>query len=183
MGKIIAIASPRGGVGKTTVTLNLGVSLAKTGKRVLLVDTDPQGALAIASNLNRITRKGLVQMLRGELQEDDILIPAGKRSLSLIGTVVETLNDLLFLKQEGDNGHLGMAIQGLAMGYDYILLDTQTGINSPLPQLLAHADSVLLICTGQVSAIKPLPLFLTGIRKVQAERNRLLKLEGFSSPW
>jgi chromosome partitioning protein len=178
MGKIIAIASLKGGVGKTTTCLNLGVSLAQTGKKVLLVDTDPQGALAVASNLKRITRNGLVQMLRGELGESDIVIKAGKRSLFLIGTGVETLEDLTFLQQEGNNGHLGTAIKELAMGFDYILLDTQTGLNSSLLQLLTHADSLLLPCTCQTDAIKTLPLFLKSIQKVQAERNRGLKLEG-----
>ena len=178
MGKIIAIASLKGGVGKTTTCLNLGVSLAQTGKKVLLVDTDPQGALAVAGNLTRITRNGLVQMLRGELSEDDIVIQAGKRSLFLVGSGVETLEDLAFLQQEGNNGHLGAAIKGLAMGFDYILLDTQTGLNSLLLQLLAHADSLLLPCTCQTGTIKTLPLFLKSVQKVQAERNRGLKLEG-----
>ena len=178
MGKIIAIASLKGGVGKTTMCLNLGVSLAQTGKKVLLVDTDPQGGLAVAGNLKRITRNGLVQLLRGKLGEDDIMIKAGKRSLFLVGSGVETLEDLAFLQQEGNNGHLGTAIKGLAMGFDYILLDTQTGLNSTLLQLLAHADSLLLPCTCQTDAIKTLPLFLKSILKVQAERNRGLKLEG-----
>jgi chromosome partitioning protein len=178
MGKIIAIASLKGGVGKTTTCLNLGVSLAQTGKKVLLVDTDPQGGLAVAGNLKRITRNGLVQMLRGELGEDEIVIQAGKRSLFLVGSGVETLDDLAFLQQEGNNGHLGTAIKGLAMGFDYILLDTQTGLNSLLLQLLAHADSLLLPCSCQAGAIKTLPLFLKSVHKIQSERNRGLKLEG-----
>jgi chromosome partitioning protein len=178
MGKIIAITSPRGGVGKTTVSLNLGVSLAKTGKKILLIDTDPQGGLAIASNLNRVTRQGLVQLLRGELREEEIIHQAGKRSVSLVGTGVETLDDLLFLKQESDNGRLGMVIQGLAMGFEYVLLDTQTGINTSLLQLLAHADSVLLTCTCQASTIKSLPLFLKCIQKIQVKRNYELAIEG-----
>ena len=178
MGKIIAIASLKGGVGKTTTCLNLGVSLAQTGKKILLVDTDPQGALAVASNLKRVTRNGLVQMLRGELGEDEIVIQAGKRSLFLVGTGVETLDDLSFLQQESKNGHLGTAIKELAMGFDYILLDTQTGINSSLLQLLAHTDSLILPCTCQTGAIKTLPLFLKFIRKVQTERNHGLKFEG-----
>ena len=88
------------------------------------------------------------------------------------------MDDLFFLKQESDNGHLGMAIQGLAVGFEYILLDTQTGVNASLLQSLAYADSVLLTCTCQASAIKPLPLFLKYIRKIQAKRNHGLKLEG-----
>lgn len=178
MGKIIAIASLKGGVGKTTTCLNLGVSLAKTGKKILLVDTDPQGGLAVACNLKMITGNGLVQMLRGELREDDIVIKAGKRPLFLVGTGVETLDDLSFLQQEGNNGHLGTAIKGLSMGFDYILIDTQTGLNTSLQQLLAHADSLLLPCTCQTGTIKTLPLFLKFVHKVQSELNRGLKLEG-----
>lgn len=178
MGKIIAIASLKGGVGKTATCLNLGVSLAKTGKKVLLVDTDPQGALAVACNLKMITRQGLVQILRGELQEDDIVIQAGKRSLFMVGTGVESLDDLAFLKQEGVNGHLGATIKELSMGFDYILLDTQTGISNTLQQILAHADSVLLPCTCQTVTIKTLPLFLKFVHNVQTEMNRGLTLEG-----
>ncbi|MFH2123728.1 MAG: ParA family protein [Pseudomonadota bacterium] len=178
MSKIIAITSQRGGVGKTSTCLNLGVSLAKTGKKVLLIDTDPQGALAIACNLTRITKKGLTQLLRGEVTEDDIVIQAGKRSLFFVGAGVETPQDVFFLKQECSNGHLGMAIRGLATGYDYILLDTRTGLDNALLQLLVHADSILLPCPCQVSAIKTLPLLLKGIQKIQSEQNPRLTIEG-----
>ena len=178
MGKIIAIASHKGGVGKTTLCLNLGVSLAQKGNKVLLIDADPQGALTLGSQLRRITSKGLVQLLHGTLYENDIVKQAGNRSLFIVGNGVETLDDLFFLQQEGDKGNVGPAIKELSMGFDYILIDTQTGLNPALFQLMGHVDSVLLPCTCQAGTIQTMPLFLKWMQKVRVAHNNDLQLEG-----
>ncbi len=178
MGKIIAVASQKGGVGKTTTCLNLAVSLTGLGKKVLLVDCDPQGALAAASNLKRITDKGLVQLLTGELQEEDIVVPAGKRSLALVGSGVLETEDIFFLEQQTVNGNLGKAIRALSVGYDYTLLDTQAGLNKGLYQLFAEVDSVLLPCTCKATTVKTLPLFLKFIQQARQLENHRLQLEG-----
>lgn len=178
MGKIIAIASHKGGVGKTTIALNLGMGLAQQGRRVLLIDADPQGALTLGCNLHRITRKGLVHFLRGEVEASEITIQAGHRPLFIVGTGVEHLNDLSYLQKESDAGRLGGAIKELAMGFDYILLDTQTGLHPALPHLFAVIDSLFLLCSCQASAIKTFPLYLQWIQKGRAEYNRDLILEG-----
>lgn len=178
MGKVIAIASQKGGVGKTTTCLNLAVSLAGLGKNILLVDCDPQGALAAASNLKRITDKGMVQLLKGELEEGDIVVPAGWRSLALVGCGVQETDDVFFLERETVNGNLGKAIRALSVGYDYILLDTQAGLSKGLFQLFGDVDSVLLPCTCKATTVKTLPLFLKFIQQVRQSKNHTLELEG-----
>lgn len=178
MGKIIAVASQKGGVGKTTTCLNLAVSLTGLGKKVLLVDCDPQGALAAASNLKRITDKGLVQLLTGELHEEDIVVPAGRRSLALVGSGVLETEDVFFLEQQIVNGNLGKAIRALSVGYDYTLLDTQAGLSKGLFQLLSEVDSVLLPCTCKATTVKTLPLFLKFIQQARQSGNHRLQVEG-----
>ena len=85
MARILAVASQKGGVGKTTTALNLSFSLRHMGVKVLIIDADPQGGLAVASNLKKKTKQGMVNVLKGECKPDDIIMFTKNKELAIVG--------------------------------------------------------------------------------------------------
>lgn len=178
MGKIIAIASQKGGVGKTTTTLNLGFSLSRFGSKVLLIDGDPQGGMAIASNLKKRTTLGLVDVLQGRCGANEIVMTTKDQSLSIAGIGQPTPEEVFALEEAAHNGTLGNLIRSIAGGFDYVLIDAPAGIGSLVTALLAAADGVILVIVPRMLSLKSLPSFLTLTQWVQQNKNAALGLEG-----
>lgn len=178
MKKIISIASQKGGVGKTTTTLNLGYSLSRQGGGVLIVDADPQGSLGIASNLRKRTDLGLVDLLKGSCRPEDAIAVSRDGALSVVGMGVVQPTDLTMIDQEAASGRLGRLIESLAEGYHYTLIDAPSGVGSLVAALLRCSNSVLLPVQAQSLAVKTLPAFLRTFQWVRAEDNPTLQLAG-----
>ena len=151
----IAIASHKGGVSKTTTTLNLGYALSKLGKKVLLVDTDPQGGIGFACNLRFITTKGLVTILKGEMgiSEARVFIDDSE-NLAVIGTGIETPEDISYFEEQATSGHLKEVLQTELNEYDYILYDAPVGIGLITRELLAASDSFIHVINCRANTIK-----------------------------
>jgi len=178
MGRILTIASQKGGVGKTTTTLNLGYTLARLGHRVLLVDTDPQGGMAVASNLRKKTTTGLAQHLKGEAHAEDVITPTKDGSMSIIGSGVMDPTDALVIEDASRDGRLEEALRELTRGFDYVFLDTPAGIGSTVMASLGISDGVILMLQCRSLVLKTLPIFLKLMRQVRSDRNPRLQLEG-----
>lgn len=182
---VIAVVNQKGGTGKTTTCENLGVGLAKEGKKVLLVDTDPQGSLTISLGYPRPDELSptLSDLMIKIMQEEPIkpkegvlhheegvdLIPANIELSGLEVSLVNAMSRETVLKQY---------LNTIKNEYDYVLLDCMPSLGMLTINSLAAADNVLIPVQAQYLPAKGLEQLLQTINKVQRQINPKLKIEG-----
>ena len=185
MSNVIAIVNQKGGVGKTTTTANLGIGLAQEGKRVLLIDSDPQGSLTISLGypqpdqlpvtLSQIMGKLLadapIEPQEGILHHDEgvDLMPANIELSGIEVSLVNAMSREKVLKQY---------IDSMKRDYDYVLLDCMPSLGMLTINALAAADSVLIPVQAQYLPAKGLEQLLQTISKVRRQINPKLKIDG-----
>lgn len=147
--QILAVTSGKGGVGKSTLTANLGICLAKTGRRVLLMDCD-FGLANLDVVMGVRATKNLQHVVAGEVAMPDALTPApGNTFLLAGGSGVLDLVNLDYNKLRA----MGAGFDELSKRFDYVLLDTAAGVAEGVLSMLAAADEVLLVMTFDPSSV------------------------------
>ncbi len=180
MTKILAITNQKGGVGKTTTSVNLAASLATTGKKVLLIDLDPQANATMGSGTNKQTvQKTVYQVLLGELSIEDArvnsvqakydLIPANR---DLAGAEVE-----MVALPEREN-RLKSALYDIKGEYHYIIIDCPPALNLLTLNGLCAADAVMIPMQCEYYALEGLSDLVNTIKKVRTNFNPRLRIEG-----
>ncbi|HYN54295.1 MAG TPA: AAA family ATPase [Methylotenera sp.] len=178
--KILAITNQKGGVGKTTTCVNLAASLASLGRRVLLIDLDPQGNASTGSGIDKAHLKlSIYHVLIGEKSLKEVIVTSEKGGFDiapanreLAGAEVELVNEL------ARETRLKVAIAKLNDAYDVVLLDCPPALNLVTVNALTAASAVMIPMQCEYYALEGLSDLVNTIKKVRAHLNPTLEIEG-----
>ena len=178
--RIIAVCNQKGGVGKTTTTINLGAALAEYGRKVLLVDFDPQGALGVGLGINPHTLdETVLAVLLGETPIVDAVVHTDIEGLDLLPSNIDLSGAEIALSNEISREHtFARVIESAAAGYDFILIDCQPTLGLLTVNALTAAHSVLIPLQCEYFALRGIGLLTDIIAKVRGRLNPELVIEG-----
>ncbi len=180
MGKIIAVANQKGGVGKTTSCINLAASLAKLKQRVLVVDLDPQGNATMGSGVNKSTLSATINdLLLDVVKLDKALLkttPAGYALLPANSQL--TMAEVQLLSRPAYESKLKKILTPLKARYDFVLIDCPPSLNALTLNAMVASSSVLIPMQCEYYALEGLSSLMVTMKQIQAKLNRDLLVEG-----
>jgi chromosome partitioning protein len=181
--KIISITNQKGGVGKTTTTINLGAALAELGKRVLIIDLDPQGNASTGLGIEVEDRTlTTYDLLLGEVSLNDVIYPTNQADLFIVPSTVDLSSaDMELVSNEKRSFLLHDALRQPAMTefqFDYILIDCPPSLNLMTVNAMVASDSVLIPLQSEFFALEGLSQLMLTIREVRSSANTSLRIEG-----
>ena len=181
--KIISVTNQKGGVGKTTTTINLGAALAELGKRVLIVDLDPQGNASTGLGIEVEDRTlTTYDLLLDDVSLNDVIYPTDQAGLFIVPSTVDLSSaDMELVSNEKRSFLLHDALRQPAMTgfqFDYILLDCPPSLNLMTVNAMVASDSVLIPLQSEFFALEGLSQLMLTIREVRSSANTSLRIEG-----
>lgn len=179
MARVLAISNQKGGVGKTTTTINLSAALCRKGKRVLVVDLDPQGNASSGLGWPRSqVQAGLYDVLFGERSFDEVRLAGGQR-LDLLAATRDLVGAELELSDQPDRDRrLRKVLSGVRERYDYVLIDCPPSLGLLTLNALGAADGVLIPLQAEYYAMEGLSEILRTIGLVRQKLNPDLSRDG-----
>lgn len=180
MGKTIAIANQKGGVAKTTTAVNLGAWLSIMGKKVLLIDTDPQGNATTGVGIDKETVENCIyDVMINSIPVQEVILPSAVENLDLLPATIELAGAEIELVGVPEREHvLKKALAEIKSGYDFIFIDCPPSLGLLTINALTAADSLLIPIQCEYYALEGLGQLLNTFQRVQQNLNKELVLEG-----
>jgi chromosome partitioning protein len=178
---VLAMCNQKGGVGKTTSTINLGAALAEYGRKVLLVDFDPQGALSVGLGVQPHELDSTIYNLIMEraVTIDDVIRPTTVEGLDLLPSNIDlSAAEVQLVTEVGREQTLARTIAPALERYDYVLVDCQPSLGLLTVNALACADGVLIPLECEFFSLRGVALLMDTIEKVQDRLNPKLEITG-----
>ena len=180
MGRIIAIANQKGGVGKTTTSVNLSACLAHIGKKVLLIDTDPQGNATSGVGINKgDVQNCIYDVLIDDVDMKDVIIPTNVENLDVIPATISLAGaEIELVSTISREVRMKHAIQESKDMYDYVIIDCPPSLGLLTINALTASDSIIIPVQCEYYALEGLSQLLSTIRLVQKHLNENLMIDG-----
>ncbi|HZP15290.1 MAG TPA: ParA family protein [Nocardioides sp.] len=179
--RVIAMCNQKGGVGKTTTTINLGAALAEYGRKVLLVDFDPQGSLSVGLGLNPHEMEISIYnlLMDSNVTLDEVIVDSGVEGVDLLPANIElSAAEVQLVHEVGREQTLQRVLQPAIAAYDVILIDCQPSLGLLTVNALTASDEVIVPLECEYFALRGVALLKSTIDKVQQRLNPGLKVGG-----
>ena len=180
MGKIVSIANQKGGVGKTTTTVNLAASIGARGKKVLLVDIDPQGNATSGFGINkRSLTKSSYDLLIGSVKADEVILASGFQNVDVLPSNIALAGAEIEIVEMDDRAmRLKNALAAVKNQYDFLFIDCPPSLGLITLNALAASDTLMVPIQCEYYALEGLSQLVATIRQVKRLYNPTLDLEG-----
>ncbi|MGH3914401.1 MAG: ParA family protein [Pseudonocardiaceae bacterium] len=179
--RVIAICNQKGGVGKTTSTINLGAALTEYGRRVLLVDFDPQGALSVGLGIpaHQLERTIYNVIMERGVPVEEVVQPTSVPGMDLLPSNIDlSAAEVQLVTEVGREQTLGRTLSPLVPHYDFILVDCQPSLGLLTINALACADGVVIPLECEFFSLRGVALLIDTIEKVRERLNPKLEITG-----
>lgn len=180
MVRIISVANQKGGVGKTTTTVNLGASLAYLGKKVLLVDIDAQGNATSGVGIRKPdVKEDIYDILVNEVDIKETILPTSRENLFIVPATLQLAGaEIELTSMMARESRLKLALDEIKDDYDYILIDCPPSLGHLTINAFTASDSILIPVQCEYYALEGLSQLLNTVRLVQKHFNPDLAIEG-----
>jgi chromosome partitioning protein len=179
--RIVALCNQKGGVGKTTSTINLGAALAEYGRRVLLLDFDPQGALSVGLGVapHQLDRTVYNLLVERSVTIEDVLLKTNVAGMDLVPSNIDlSAAEVQLVNEVAREQTLARALAPIRNEYDYILIDCQPSLGLLTVNALTAADGVIIPLECEFFSLRGVALLIDTIEKVRERLNPDLKIDG-----